>query len=82
MLQRLQVAMVMLTGESREPAFVFEVPDKFVDPGQFALEHGKNRLVAFQGLPHQFPETGQKIDAHTRMKTIRIDAADGKETNL
>ncbi len=31
-LERVEIAAVMFAGESREPAFVFEVPGEFVDP--------------------------------------------------
>lgn len=45
-LQRDQVTPVVFAGMRREPALVFQVPDKLVDPVSLTVDHNAVLLVA------------------------------------
>ncbi len=81
-LQRDQVTPVVFAGKCREPALVFQVPDKSVDPVSLTFDHNAVLLVALYGSCNQFAQASQKIDTHSRMKMIRVNAANGKEADF
>ena len=55
---------------------------KGVNPVFFCGKHDGNRSEAFECTCDEVAETGQKIDAHARMKSFGVSAANGQKTDL
>ena len=59
--------------------------DEAVNPVGFSGVHGANcptRSVPFQGPGDEFAQAGEKVDAHTGMKAVRVDTADRDKTDV